>query len=602
MATLLLARPGINRAVRAWGSAMRQRYNTTRSRGAATTGLSYWDDNQAGYSFWSVDHMLDVWGRPEDIFVDLIAAYGRLGIRFQSWETDQNFLGTMCPLCKGNGFGWCWDDVSQWNTTLFPSGMELYNKLGGLPMVYYISTMCRDNVYRLSSEGGKGGKYRFLNISGWTGDVLNAVVHPDDAHAAYTDMLTPLKHEGNMQMLFTDFLCWRGPEVQRQLPAYFEADHRWLTGMTVAAQDLGLEIQYCMACAHQALDSLRWPAVTNMRANGDGGLAVPDLAHASLLQGALGLGFSKDNLRLSNCSVPPCDGAYGEGAAHEAQLQTLLAALSLGPVGLADQLFGLPHTGVGVNTNVSLAQSLASSAGFLLQPSFPLTPIDPCIAEVGGLSPQSGNVWATYTAVSGLVWWTAVGWSWDGDAALALPSSRSDSSSSSSASAAGYVENGDPPALLQFRVLPAHLAPLIDVSTPISGDFSAVPKGAFVGDGTMALAGSSWVSWDSTSSEAVPFGVPGVAVRLEKHLPHQVNIAPVVDGVALLGEKAKVAAVSTYRFQSVVARGAGGLTVTLRGETNESVTLLFARNASGFQVERKLVVIGPSGTASVTLP
>ena len=75
MATLLLARPSINRAMRAWGSAMRQRYNTTRNRGPATTGLSYWDDNQAGYSYWSVDHQLDVWGRPEDIFVDLVAAY-----------------------------------------------------------------------------------------------------------------------------------------------------------------------------------------------------------------------------------------------------------------------------------------------------------------------------------------------------------------------------------------------------------------------------------------------------------------------------------------------------------------------------------------------
>jgi hypothetical protein len=31
-----------------------------------------------------------------------------------------------------------------------------------------------------------------------------------------------------MQMLFTDFLCWRGPELQRHLPEYFEADHTFL--------------------------------------------------------------------------------------------------------------------------------------------------------------------------------------------------------------------------------------------------------------------------------------------------------------------------------------------------------------------------------------
>ena len=137
MSTLLLARPGPSRAMRAWGSTMRQRYNTTRSRAAATTGLSYWDDNQAGYSYWSVDNHLDIWGQPEAIFVDLLAAYAKHGIKFQSWETDQNFLGSMCPLCNGNdGFGWCWKDVSSWNTTLFPSGEKLSQKLGGLPMVF----------------------------------------------------------------------------------------------------------------------------------------------------------------------------------------------------------------------------------------------------------------------------------------------------------------------------------------------------------------------------------------------------------------------------------------------------------------------------------
>ena len=235
-------------------------------------------------------------------------------------------------------------------------------------MVFYISTMCRDNVYRLASEGGKGGKYRFVNMSGWTGDVLNAVVHPDDAHAAYTDMLKPLRDRANMHMLFTDFLCWRGPELQRNLPTYFEADHKWLEGMTLAAQELGLEVQYCMACGHQAMDSLRWPAVTNMRANGDGGLDVPALAYSSLLQGALGLGFSKDNLRLSNCSVPPCHGAYSNYQGS-IQLQTLLAALSLGPVGLADQLDGYPSAGVDVNTNATLARSTSSVAGHLLQVS-----------------------------------------------------------------------------------------------------------------------------------------------------------------------------------------------------------------------------------------
>ena len=161
-----------------------------------------------------------------------------------------------------------------------------------------------------------------------------------------------------------------------------------------------MEVQYCMACGHQAMDSLRWPAVTNMRANGDGGLDVPTLAYAAMLQGPLGLGFSKDNLRLSNCTVPPCHAAT---SAYGPELQVVLAVLSLEPVGLADQLMGHPSVGVDVNTNVTLALSTVSAAGWLLQPSFPLTPIDPCLTGQEGLSPTSGNAWATYTAVSGKV-------------------------------------------------------------------------------------------------------------------------------------------------------------------------------------------------------
>ena len=385
------------------------------------------------------------------------------------------------------------------------------------------------------------------------------------------------------------------PHLQRNLPGYFEADHKWLEGMTLAAQHLGLEIQYCMACGHQALDSLRWPSVTNMRANGDGGLDVPKLAYSSLLQGALGLGFSKDNLRLSNCSVPPCHGAYSHYAGS-AQLQTLLAALSLGPVGLADQLTGHPSVGVDVNTNVTLARSTASLAGYLLQPSFPLTPIDPCIAGDDGLSPATGNVWATYTAVSGVVWWTVVGWGWDG------------STQQRQGGRQGGSQPPAPPPLTAYTVLPEHLLGMVDANVSmISGDFSAVPRGGFMGSGGTEMP-LPYVSWDAHSSVATAFSREhGALVNLHNHMPHQVNIAPVVGGVALLGEKGKAAAVSTYRFTLVAHRDVsvnrdGGIMVLVRGEANESVELLFATADSGFKVQSKVVVLGAAGELRVALP
>ena len=47
--SVLMARPGLTRLTRAFGSTLRQWHNTTRMRGAGVNALSYWNDNQAGY-------------------------------------------------------------------------------------------------------------------------------------------------------------------------------------------------------------------------------------------------------------------------------------------------------------------------------------------------------------------------------------------------------------------------------------------------------------------------------------------------------------------------------------------------------------------------
>ena len=127
----------------------------------------------------------------------------------------------------------------------------------------------------------------------------------------------------------------------------------------------------------------------------------------------------------------------------DVELQVVLAALSLGPVGLADQLEGfpdLPTPSANVATNVTLAMSLTAANGRLLQPSFPLTPLGHQLGNVQATadsraadasnatlppppsSPSSSNAWGTYTAVHGgdagsgrgLLFWTAVSFSWVG--------------------------------------------------------------------------------------------------------------------------------------------------------------------------------------------
>merc|ERR1719201_1382957 len=182
--------------------------------------------------------------------------------------------------------------------------------------------------------------------------------------------------------------------------------------MTRAAADQGAEIQYCMALAHQVLNSLEWPAVTNVRANGDGGLAVESLVLPSILSGALGLGWSKDNLRTADrCYV---DGLYPNGtvkwpcgsvnkregtsgAFKMQRQQTILAALSLGPVGISDQLSSYPtNASATITSNVPLVMGACAATGDLLQPSYPLTPLERSIAQLTGNAIQ---LWGTYAAV-----------------------------------------------------------------------------------------------------------------------------------------------------------------------------------------------------------
>ena len=55
-----------------------------------------------------------------------------------------------------------------------------------------------------------------------------------------------------MSMLFTDFLCYRGPSMgtYHDVPTGEEGEHMWLGGQAMAAAEHGVEVQFCMALAH----------------------------------------------------------------------------------------------------------------------------------------------------------------------------------------------------------------------------------------------------------------------------------------------------------------------------------------------------------------
>jgi hypothetical protein len=560
---LLVARPGLKRAIVASGALLRQRFSTARRRGAGTRSLSYWSDNAAGYSFWSASHNLSQWGVPETIFRQLHAGYKALGVPIVQWEVDSNFVTRRYGTFAG---GWCWTSWREWNTTFYPSGGQLSSLLGNASMALYVSAFCNNTVHR--DEG-----FLFLDVPGapWSSDPV-AIAHPSTAYDFYSSILKTARDEWGMEHFFTDFLCWREQKATLALPDLFDAGEAWLGGMARAAEDLGLETQFCMACGHQALLSLQWPSVTNARANNDGGMSLHELTFSSVMAAMVGLGWSKDNLRLRVFS------------AGDTELQTLLAALSLGPVGLSDELEGYPEPpvpGAGVVTNVSLAMSTCTSNGTLLGPSFPLTPIEDHMAFEGGLGADAGSVFATFTVVAEAgPWFTAI----------------------------GFSNGGAPPS--GFALRPSHLAPLVDLGALNPQDFADVPTGAFLGAGAELQA--PYVSWDPQStgptvtpwSEQAPFNL-----SLAQRSPQQVNLAPVfcgAGGISLLGEQGKAAAVSSFRFAAITEScqtpvASSSLAVSLRGAPLEKVTLLWAA-APTWAVQTLAVVMGADGTASATIP
>lgn len=169
LSLLLVGRPGLKRTTVAWGAAMRRAYATDRRRGVGSRALSYWSDNAAGYSFWSVPTELDKWGQPEAIFRALYKGYKAQGIPVVQWEVDSNMIPGVPEHWSG---GWCWKDWRHFNLSLYPSGGGFSeNAVGGAPMAYYVSAFCQNNVH--TTEG-----YRFVNV---TGIGPAGVAHPEDA-------------------------------------------------------------------------------------------------------------------------------------------------------------------------------------------------------------------------------------------------------------------------------------------------------------------------------------------------------------------------------------------------------------------------------------
>tara|TARA_B110000208_G_scaffold99672_1_gene124410 strand:- start:239 stop:1927 length:1689 start_codon:yes stop_codon:yes gene_type:complete len=547
---------------------------------------------------------------------------------------------------------WIGRNLSEFNRDLYPSGGSAFVQALAngaekpMAMTYYTNGFGPDNAYR--------------NETKWLFPTTTKLHGPEDAHpnasrAFYGEVWGNAVKEFGMEMLFTDFLCYRGPamgaaynaapEVKGNfggVGALEEAEEKWLRGMTLGAADHGCEVQWCMALASQIMLTLTLPPVTNVRVNGDGGLDVAGGERPALLAATLGLGWSKDNLRTAEkCYVPalfpngtvkwPC-GSINKNEGTSGQFkeqmgQTILATLSLGPVGISDQLSSYPtNKSATITSNVTLVLATVAATGDLLQPSYPLVVVERTLSETtyGGMfandtKQTTYDVWGTYTSVN-----TA-------------------SSSSTSSVNVWYIAlmvcGGCKPRggqIIHGTIYESDLAPMVDSTSLPTPDFADIPTAPFLdmsmNSSTMPVfdtaASGEYVWWrndfygttDCSALEKVVDGAAsmgswnGSATFNYAHVDGGVlmNIAPVFvqpagsgGKLALLGEAGKVTSISTYRFSSVNV-AADGVHVKLRGKSGEAITLLYAQAStaasSDYACASTKIAIGTDGTATAVIP
>lgn len=178
--------------------------------------------------------------------------------------------------------------------------------------------------------------------------------------------------DGMLRMHEIDFLVF----VTFQTPA-FQADPEgarwWLEGMAAAAAARGVTIQYCSATALDAMQALRFPAVTNIRASTDYQCFVNyRVGPGYLISWALGLRPSKDvwwssPVQPTLTSGAGCGGNFKVAQHYTSELDAVLALFSTGPVGFGDALN---------YTNATRVKATATASGLLLQPDKAATPLD----------------------------------------------------------------------------------------------------------------------------------------------------------------------------------------------------------------------------------
>eukprot|EP00756_Hemistasia_phaeocysticola_P044960 Hpha_TRINITY_DN18735_c0_g1::TRINITY_DN18735_c0_g1_i1::g.47372::m.47372 len=557
---------GATQGVYEWGKAIQGFYDMSYSKRLPSVTLSdvgYYTDDGAYYYVWGggkelKDPQLSTWIPPrpwaaEKGLVLVKEALYAMGVPVAYMQLDDWWY--QGPFYFGNVKA-----VVDWHASnssgLFPNGLPAFSDALGLPLQLY--TPFWDDKYET--------KYRTFESTSFKGTKL---VVPDDSYAFFSDLfdLGLKMTNGRFNTYEIDFLDANFKGCAACFNDVTAAD-RWYRGMADAALERNISIQYCLPSATDMLQSLEHKAVVQARASGDfarpeGSTApwgnVVTLGGSSLLMGATAMAPSKDTLWTASPQPPTSSDRTHSGykTAPHVQLDSILATLSLGPVGISD---GLNETDPGL-----IGQAFRNSKdSTLLRPSLPLTTLDSMWinASDAGLDADVGK----------------------GITSGVLQDVRGTHASIGTGPTSWYL-------LAWMTTLPVTLQSTDLFPSPAAGVKLGVRKHVVEGDqfggcedGKPAVPGCI-----QTLGEGEMPTLPAVAsTKLDITAYGYWSVyEPAANGAYLLGELNKFVHVSPQRFRGVSVKGSGpcGLTIEVMGSNSETV---------------KIVCVDPTGTVHIT--
>ena len=340
-----------------WG-ALLQRRAGTRRRGryddALVGGLSYWTDNGSVYYYRTApgSDYTETLGRK----LDELAGEGipARSLQLDSWFYPHEQLRPVssegAPVVPPTG-------MLRWEPRedLFPEGFApLRERIGGLPLTFHSRHFsARSPYFERHAAWVDGGQAQPQGP-----ELFEALIEQASAWGAVTY---------EQDWLVESFLGVRG---LREAPGRAAA---WQRALDAAAARRGLSLQWCMATPADFMESVHLGQLASIRTSGDyrylydNALNWVWFLHGNALARALGLWPYKDVF----LSHPPTPEGFGDVLG---EAESLLAALSAGPVGIGDQLG---------HTRRELVLRTCRADGVLVKPDLPVAALDRCFRGHG---------------------------------------------------------------------------------------------------------------------------------------------------------------------------------------------------------------------------